>query len=615
MGIKKLISIFCLFILLLCGLISCSNGTCNTTTILAVELNPSDGGVYNGESNVSLTPLIVLSFSAPMNPASINSQTVFLSTESTAQEQRISLTGNSNSIVPIGQIVPSNNNMVFTFSSATKLAQNTKYYVTITNQAQSSSGLFINQTQFNFTTGIFDYPMVSSISPANGESNVALESSVIVMFNESVFNVNSDNLELHAVNTIDNIIPSTISTLGNNTYQITPATLLNYSTTYYVVLKSGIVNSESTPLEPQSFNFSTITMPSGDIWMSGSKDLNQIGTYGTLGIPDVNNIPGAREAGASWVDKKGNMWLFGGESDNYLNDVWRYNQYTKEWTWVKGSNLANQSGIYGTKNTPSEINTPGARSGAMPWTDTQGNFWLFGGYGYDSVGTLGYLNDLWKFDPVTLKWTWVSGSNIANQFANYGIEGIESSGNIPGSRDSSATWVDNDGNFWLFGGCIAIDASACNRINDLWKYNISSNQWVWIGGSNVTNQAANYGIKGFESAGNIPSARDGSITWVDNSGNFWLFGGYSNEVWNDLWRFNTSTQMWTWVSGSEYSESSGVYGTKGVSSPLNMPGAREDGSGWVDTNGNLWLFGGLGYATQSYPNQPAYLNDLWVIKP
>jgi hypothetical protein len=31
--------------------------------------------------------------------------------------------------------------------------------------------------------------------------------------------------------------------------------------------------------------------------------------------------------------------------------------------------------------------------------DASGNFWLFGGLGMDSTGTLGYLNDLWKFEP------------------------------------------------------------------------------------------------------------------------------------------------------------------------------------------------------------------------
>ena len=33
------------------------------------------------------------------------------------------------------------------------------------------------------------------------------------------------------------------------------------------------------------------------------------------------------------------------------------------------------------------------------WTDEAGNFWLFGGQGYDSKGTGAFLNDLWKYEP------------------------------------------------------------------------------------------------------------------------------------------------------------------------------------------------------------------------
>ncbi len=35
------------------------------------------------------------------------------------------------------------------------------------------------------------------------------------------------------------------------------------------------------------------------------------------------------------------------------------------------------------------------------WIDSSGNLWLFGGYGYDSTGTVGKLNDLWQYSPTT----------------------------------------------------------------------------------------------------------------------------------------------------------------------------------------------------------------------
>ena len=74
------------------------------------------------------------------------------------------------------------------------------------------------------------------------------------------------------------------------------------------------------------------------------------------------------------------------------------------WTWVKGSNTGNQNGIYGPETRPyfTRVDwTPGARRGAMSWIDVQGEFWLFGGQGYDSTSASGdgYLNDLWRYVP------------------------------------------------------------------------------------------------------------------------------------------------------------------------------------------------------------------------
>jgi len=64
--------------------------------------------------------------------------------------------------------------------------------------------------------------------------------------------------------------------------------------------------------------------------MSGSKVGSQLGVYGTQGEPDAANVPGGRSNSISWVDKSGNLWLFGGygqSSDDRMdrmNDLWRY---------------------------------------------------------------------------------------------------------------------------------------------------------------------------------------------------------------------------------------------------------------------------------------------------
>lgn len=453
---------------------------------------------------------------------------------------------------------------------------------------------------------------ITNMVPPSGSTNVNVESDILITVSESV-NVNS--IHLYAVSLqSQNIVFTNITAIGNNIYKITPVKPLSYSTTYYITISSTITNQNEISLQSQQLTgFTTEVLPIGDIWMGGTNLLNTASVYGDLGILSATAEPGARELGATWTDNNGNLWLFGGESSNVdsFNDMWRYNPYSKVWTWVNGSNLPNQSGVYGPNGIASSLNTPGARSGAMYWTDKNGKLWLFGGYGYDETGNLGYLSDMWQFNPSNLTWTWINGNKTVDESGSYGSKGVPSLTNLPSARDRGNTWVDQAGNLWLFGGCVVTAQNTCLYINDFWKFNTTTtpNQWVWVGGSDIVGENSNFGIQGQESSGNIPGARDASITWVDKTGNFWLFGGYNESgAWNDLWKYNLTTQMWSWVSGESIVDQSGIYGTKGVESTTNIPGSREDSISWIDSQGNLWLFGGSGRDVNRNTGQ---LNDLW----
>ena len=69
---------------------------------------------------------------------------------------------------------------------------------------------------------------------------------------------------------------------------------------------------------------------------------------------------------------------------------------------MNGSNIGNQAGTYGVKGTPSAGNGPGGRYNASSWMDTNGNFWVFAGYGLDFTPAEGgptILNDMWRYEP------------------------------------------------------------------------------------------------------------------------------------------------------------------------------------------------------------------------
>jgi N-acetylneuraminic acid mutarotase len=389
-------------------------------------------------------------------------------------------------------------------------------------------------------------------------------------------------------------------------------------------------------------------------WMGGSSVLTQQdngekgqpGVYGTQGQPSAANIPGGRLGAVSWTDKGGNFWLFGGagldsaETFGFLNDLWEFDPSTKEWAWVSGSNTiaafnGGQSGIYGQQGTPAATNTPGGRSGALGWTDANGNLWLFGGAGFDAAGTNGNLNDLWEFIPSTREWTWMGGSSnldVNGTVAGvYGTLGSLTAGSIPGSRNFGVAWTSKDGSLWLFGGYGGSTPGQFGPLNDLWRYVPSTNQWAWMGGSSTTEQPGVYGQLSTPAPGNVPGAREGAGAWVDNDGNFWLFGGTGFALvgsvdaegdLDDLWKFDLMTAEWAWMSGSNSLPPScaaggicnwpGVYGTLGTAAAGNTSGSRASTVTWTNQDGTLWLFGGNGSDAN---NVGGFLNDFWKFDP
>lgn len=350
-------------------------------------------------------------------------------------------------------------------------------------------------------------------------------------------------------------------------------------------------------------------------WMSGSSTTLASGVYGTEGVAAPGNVPGARQLSAFWTGSSGNLWLFGGRSPNNgadFNDLWSYNTTSGQWTWVSGSNSVAASGVYGTQGVPASGNAPGARDRAASWVDSADNLWLFGGEEYSASGTK-YFNDLWEYNPASDEWTWVSGTSSADAAGTYGVKGVSAAGNAPGARAGAVSWIDAEGNLWLFGGVGYDGAGKTGDLADLWEFNVAAGQWIWISGPNIINSSGAYGSEGIAAATNAPGAREDTVSWIDAAGRLWLFGGLGYDstgnfgVLGDLWRYDSSSGQWVWEGGSNTIDSTGIYGTQGVTASANIPGARSRADAWTDANGNFWLFGGSGFASSG----AAALNDLW----
>lgn len=363
-----------------------------------------------------------------------------------------------------------------------------------------------------------------------------------------------------------------------------------------------------------SFSASLLAQNPGEwTWMGGDNAINQPGVYGTKGVASATNKPPSIYEGCEWTDPQGNFWMFGGLEAERYSALWKYNPVTLQWTWVHGDSATQQVGVYGVKGVADDANKPGARAGgSVTWSDCGGNLWMFGGSGLDSRGKNGNLNDLWKYNIASNQWTWVHGSDTCNQSGVYGVRTVPDASNVPGARcETSASWVDDDGNLWMFGGVGNMGSTLNVRFNDLWKYNIATNQWTWMHGNNLGEQAGIYGTKGVPNASNTPGSRYAFASWKDKVGNLWLFGGGiypTQQFFNDMWRYNIATNEWTWMSGGGAANTPAVFGTRCVPSVDKIPPAKiETRNCWTDACGNFWMFGGYNFQN--------YFTDLWKYNP
>jgi hypothetical protein len=337
-------------------------------------------------------------------------------------------------------------------------------------------------------------------------------------------------------------------------------------------------------------------------WISGVSSTGSNGVFGTQGIPSVSNYPPGLYEFADWKDKQGNFWLYGGFAPDY-SDLWKYNPSTNEWTWVKGNGQINQNAVYGTQGVPNAFNSPGVRTlVSATWVDTTGNLWLFGG---------SFMNDLWMYNIATNEWTWMSGSTTPYVAGEHGVKGVPSILNVPGARiETCSGWTDSANNLWLFGGTGTDDLGFSGDLNDVMRYNISTNEWTWMAGSDLANASYNYGTKGVSSPTNDPGGRLTYTKWKDLSGNFWLMGGARPDYRNDVWKYDVAINEWTWMAGTDLASDAGMYpGTCGFAPAIGPAGRFEHRSSTTDNCGRFWLFGGAHQQIQFN------LEDLWVFDP
>ena len=313
--------------------------------------------------------------------------------------------------------------------------------------------------------------------------------------------------------------------------------------------------------------------------------------YGTPGTPSASNGPGARYSASSWTDSSGNLWLFGGVgydsggADGNLNDLWRYSPSTRrvdldQWQqrgqchrglWNAGHRRARQRAgraLFG-EFVDRLLRQPVAVRRIRLRLDRRR------GQAQRPVANTA---------PGTNEWTWISGGNVDNATGVYGTQGTASA-EQRARRALRGEFVDRllrqplaVRRLWLRLDRHRGQAQRSVAIQS--GHPRSGPGSVAATQSMPTGSTAPGHRRSRQRAGSTPGGEflDRLLRQPVAVRRLWL------RLDRGLWATSTicgntvrAPTQWTWISGGNAANASGVYGTQGTVSASNVPGAPPGG--------------------------------------
>lgn len=154
---------------------------------------------------------------------------------------------------------------------------------------------------------------------------------------------------------------------------------------------------------------------------------------------------------AAFIHKNGeDLFLFGGRfgpGNVKYNDMWKY----------RPSDILAEKGTWTKLTPPTGTPWPTERISTSYWTDSVGDFWMYGG----NNSTAGYLKELWRYS---------AGSNPDNpQWEN--LTPTNTGYAWPGNRYMATQWTSNDDGLYMFGGAASYGAA---HSNEMWRFDSAS---------------------------------------------------------------------------------------------------------------------------------------------
>ena len=217
---------------------------------------------------------------------------------------------------------------------------------------------------------------------------------------------------------------------------------------------------------------------------------------------------------------------------------------------------------------------PSYRQDAGQWV-TDEKLWLFGGISEDRFQL---MQDLWVYDLTSNRWEMIDNEVL------------------PSPRRGSATWTDNKGRLWLFGGVTINHKDNSETLsNELWSFDIKAQKWT------------------LHEVKESPTPRTDMAVWAVENNKVLLYGGFGYTIDNnrfgglsDLWELNIERIQWGRLS----SEKDSPYDKDlGISS---HPGYRIRPVFWKDQEGYCWLMSGQSQVDMHKISIDSYL---WKLNP
>jgi N-acetylneuraminic acid mutarotase len=282
----------------------------------------------------------------------------------------------------------------------------------------------------------------------------------------------------------------------------------------------------------------------------------------------------------------GKMYVFGGtDGTNYYDDLWEYEFATDNWSWkAEGAtprdthsavvyngkmyifggwdeNLGRSNDVWEydfLTNSFSQKASGASARNQHSAVQYDGKMYIFGG-----SGVTGYVLDtLWEYDIAADTWTKKSAAPVSRKthsaivhngkmYVSAGFDNSDVSNTLLEYDFTSDTWtqksaipfvsvdqqaVYSNGSIYVFGGLTEDGGGSLTFLNDVWKYDISTELWTQINTcgmrpkSRLINSAVIYEEKMYIFGG----AGD-------------LVGDVFNEYYDDIWEYDFTYSCLPWL--------------------------------------------------------------------